>query len=327
MSALCAMLPAQHTRAADSELATFHDWIRSLTSTSHLTFDAVNMLIDRQFLIRHNSPCTRCNRELRLVNVARQRDGIVWQCSGTGHHQTIALSVGSFFFKRKQSIIEWFLIIRMLEMKHSFTQIADALTHDHHIIRNCWIALIERMELWLDTNVFDAEYVFGRWEQVEIDECCINWRAPKRDIDWSSDDTAGGSGDWIIGMISRDQHSMIIFAVDDRTADSLIEPIEDLIQPGATLLTDALSTYNALNTHYDHHDINKRVDGFAQRQSCDRHHSINIHVNRCEAMWSQFRNYARQRRINTAGDATYLCIEYMHKFYVHHFCDALKVEM
>jgi hypothetical protein len=327
MSAACSLIPARHSRAADARLVELHDWIRGLTVTSRLSLTDVDRLIDHRFLHRQELSCATCHSAMELATWHETPNYVTWRCPTAGCRNTHTVTTDSFFHRHHVSIIQMFMIARMLESRHSFTQIAREVDLTRETVRAIWIEMIDRMQAWLDAHLFNADYVFGRWDQIEIDEAMVKWKAPDRKRPWVSGDSQANRGDWIVGMISRVDRRIVIQCIEDRTRESLIEPIQEALQRGATVITDALVTYDALDTDYDHHTINKRVDGFAQVQSCERHRSLNVHVNHCESLWSKVRDYARQRHINRRADAPYLCIEFMFNYYNRHLCDALKVDM
>lgn len=185
--------------------------------------------------------------------------------------------------------------------------------------------MIGSMKQWLEANLADAEYLFGRWDQVEIDEVHMRWTGHQPNWSWiTSDSHQSDEGAWILGLINRAQHRCWLLCVEDRSKRPLIEPIKKLVAPGAVILTNALPTYSLLDTQNRHLVINKRVDGFARIQLDTAGHQPNVNVNHCEAMWSRVRELARTRCINTPADAQYLCIEFMYKFYHNHICETLN---
>jgi hypothetical protein len=61
------------------------------------------------------------------------------------------------------------------ECQDSFKQIEQECHYTAKSIRKFWLILIDKMKHWLDVNIFNAEFVFGDWDMVEVDELNINF--------------------------------------------------------------------------------------------------------------------------------------------------------
>jgi hypothetical protein len=126
-------------------------------------------------------------------------------------------------------------------------------------------------------------------------------------------------------MINRTRTRCFILCVTDRTASSLVEPIEDMVEEGAPVFSDALGVYHHLDGTYRHWMINKKKEGFARRAHGERGETVNVHVNNIESLWSKVRDLARQRHLNSSADAPYLCIEFMYRFYHDDLYELIQV--
>jgi hypothetical protein len=210
----------------------------------------------------------------------------------------------------------------MLDRNIPFSTIAKEIEISSKMVRGVYIDINNNMRQWLNDHIFDSEFVFQKFQSVEIDEAYIKWT-------WHSTvtsmllDPAEDEGDWILGMISRDRRKVWVYPIKDRTKENLIDPIIDITEKETTVQTDALSTYNLLDKDYIHFTINKKQEGFSQK---DPSTGILKTVNHCECVWKHLRQLARDRHMNNPDDVVYICIEYMHKFYHRSIFDSIKVQ-
>lgn len=324
MSARILHEPAHITRQQTARTNAIRALIDRLTLAASLTVADVENLIQSGFLRPKQENCDHCGGELRLAADSRCGDKVAWRCQSTQCRRTLSIRAGSWFSGSKVTIIQRLLLIRKIELGLSFHQIEQEGIINHHAARQIWLGVVARMETWLDANIFACEFVFGTHELIEVDECYVHWKGPRYDLAFLDDEKAAPDGKWILGMINRSRSCCWLLPIEDRMRASIIEPIEDVVAPGAIILTDALNVYDVLNAQFDHHVINKKQDGFAQLQSCRHIGQLNVNVNHCESLWKDFRLLARNRHLTHCKDVPALCIEFMYKFFHAEFHEAIK---
>ncbi len=322
-----ALQPAHLTRRQQQSTAQLLSLISSFTRDSRLNPSSVQLLIEHGYLLPFTDPCEHCGHPMRLGTLRSAIDGVVWHCSYSRCCSRVTIRQFSWFADRGASIPAWFVLLRLLAVKCSFAQIAPEVGMCENTIREVWKELTDRMQLWLDAHIFDAEYVFGKREQLEIDEAYIKWKGVKHEWSWIDDESSQENGDWVFGMINRTATRCWILCVTYRTADSLCEPVYDVVEPGTTVFTDALGVYHNLAGTYHHYVINKKKEGFARHERKESGKDVHVHVNHIESLWSKVRDLARQRHINSSADAPRLCIEFMYRFYNPTLCDLLKLNV
>jgi transposase-like protein len=112
-------------------------------------------------------------------------------------------------------------------------------------------------------------------EEIEIDEMIEDW----------NDGTEHGSA--FFTMCSRQTGKVHIEAVRDKAGGSLLPIIDQHIQIGATIISDAWTAYKVLSQRgYQHKVINKKQDGFCRTEEKT---NIKIHVNRVENLHAYIR--------------------------------------
>ena len=52
---------------------------------------------------------------------------------------------------------------------------------------------------------------------------------------------------WVLGGVCRETNACFLFAVDDRTQQTLHEAIKETILPGSRIITDCFPSYNGLS--------------------------------------------------------------------------------
>lgn len=217
-------------------------------------------------------------------------------------------------------------MLKLLSAKASFSFIAGQTSISHSHLREIYVCLTQRMGEYLDAFVFDRDPLFEINDEVEIDEAYMHWRHRIVDLDWGRPEESQ-TGDWVVGLISRPREGihqrLRLFCARGRKKSHLIPEIEDSIESGARVFTDALSTYKVLKDDYRLFVINKKEEGFSKIIHPYRVGEINVNVNTIEGQWRWLRSLARKRGLNNPSDVPYLCIEYMYNFYGFSWFDLL----
>jgi transposase-like protein len=176
---------------------------------------------------------------------------------------------------------------------------------------------------FLEFSLFNVNYVFTKGMEVEIDEAYMWWTGAEYDVAWE-DVTEHEGGKWVVGIIDSGRTRLYLYCVEGRTVEDIIEVIEDVIEPGTTIHTDALNTYDALDENYSHYVINKKQEGFSKWISPAPRGWINVCVNNIEETWKDLRSLSHRRMLNRPADVPMLCIEFMYRWHELSWYDLIK---
>ena len=212
---------------------------------------------------------------------------------------------------KKKSIPTLFSILRKMSLLNSYLSIEIESHVAYNTIQSIEKDLTRRMDKWL-TDHISFEPMFFKNETVQIDEAKIKWEANGPDFAFENDGEHKEKGEWILGLINSMGNKVYFQCVKDRSAQSLLDPIEDQVERDATIYTDALSTYQGLHKKYTHKIINKQLNGFC---SCRDFPGTHINVNQIECQWKHLRAFLRERHIIHPSSVPSALIQYMFKFY------------
>ena len=123
----------------------------------------------------------------------------------------------------------------------------------------------------------------GEGEVVEIDESKFG-----RKRKYAKGTVRNKEGPWIFGMIERLKGRVFIFAVPNRTRETLQPYITDHIKEGSTICSDEFSTYcNLTDLGYVHKTVNHSVEFVADDGT---------HTNTIEGFWGNCKQHFKQIR-------------------------------
>ena len=131
-------------------------------------------------------------------------------------------------------------------------------------------------------------------------------------------------GLWIFGAVNRDKTVLYMECVDSRKTEDLIPLIHLIVEPDATIISDALSTYKQLKNTYTYYVINKEKEGFSRQTADENGHTFTITVNHIENRWRWLRQMYREEHKHHAQYSERVLDEAMYRFYKHSWLDLVK---
>jgi hypothetical protein len=283
-----------------------------------LTIPSIHDLQRMHLLAPPPSPCD-CGAALTLCTSTRGVDKHEYRCPTHGSRTHRSIRQGSWFYHRTRSISTYIIAVRMLSSGLSQHHIAEETQLHPHTLHALYRELVDGMVVALHDHVYRGDQpLFPCHSIVEVDETHMRWRGALLTGEWEEVQEHEG-GVWVLGIISRKEESrgqdVMLFCVEGRSREDLVELIEEHVEPHTLICSDALAAYTALSENYRHHVINKAVEGFA-RQGWDRMRGhFTVTVNTCERMWGRLRELGRQRRLNRPSDVPLLCTEFEFRHY------------
>jgi hypothetical protein len=295
-------------------------YLQSFTIEHELSLTDIQLLQSHNYLSNTPIQCKQHKQELTFCERRAAPDGWEYRCSKCPTDSSISLRTNTMLFNKKYSFPQLITIIRLMENKASWSIIAKEAQLSKRTVSRIYDQLVTRMQKKLDTILFTNEYIFDKNSNIQIDEAKVKWQGDTMEYCFS-DRVEQENGDWILGIADKTSDKVYFSCITDRKANSIIEVIEDVVEHGATITTDALSTYEVLNQNYTHLVINKKRDGFC---SCKHYPGTHINVNYCECHWCQLRKLAHLKSITHPQHVPHLVIEYMFRSYNCNFFDIIK---
>ena len=233
--------------------------------------------------------CPTCGRK-DVTFLAKQKK---WQCKSAHQRRQFSVKVGTIFEDSPLGLDKWLMTVWMITNCKNGISSYEV----HRAIgvtqKTAWF-MIHRIRLAMQTGSF-AKPLSG---SVEVDETFIGGKARNMHRSVKARRLKGATGFEgkmaVMGLLER--HGEVRTVVIPNTKrKSLRSAINTHVEPGSIVYSDALRSYNDLNTDYIHSVINhaeKYVDG-------------QIHTNGVENFWSLLKRAIR---------GTYVSVEPFHLF-------------
>ena len=189
----------------------------------------------------------------------------------------------------------------------------------NHTVHSVWLKLGDRVSRYM----YSHPVLFDKDETVEVDETREIWTIDDP-LPYTTEITEG-KGEWVLGLRSRFNDKVFLRPIEDRTTASVVDPILAHVELGATIISDALSSYQELTPDgYRHYTINKAQEGFSRYQA---HTGFDekVNVNSIEATWGQFRKYLNRHHKYGGRHVFYVCNYYMYDLLFDSYVNAIKL--
>lgn len=119
--------------------------------------------------------------------------------------------------------------------------------------------------------------VLGKCNAVQIDESLIGGKKKYHRGSHHQHEI-----DWVFGMIEENTNLCVMWVVDDRKKETLVNLIKQHIYPGATIKSDQFASYKSLTAEGFHHQsVNHSVE-FVTKDG--------VHTQNIEALWSRLKS-------------------------------------
>jgi hypothetical protein len=281
------------------------------------------MLLDRfHFLHITDRVCPKHHSPLTPHTRADIGDGWELRCDPCGYRNHVSIRADSYFSRAHLSVPTILCLLRDMYWCHSDEAIRWAARVDQSTLHDYYIDMTNRMHDWLYANPFKGVPLFNGDEVVEINELYKHHTIP-----FAIGQYLGGElseGVWVFGAVNRDKTVLYYECIESRKATDLIPLIHLLVEPGATIISDALSTYKQLKKDYTYYVINKEKDGFSRETTDENGHPFTVTVNHIENRWRWLRQLYRETHKIHAQYTQRILDEAMYRFYQHPWLDLVK---
>lgn len=229
--------------------------------------------------------CIHCDQICRLNKRSSKSDGFTFRCKN-GHE--FGMRKYSFFEGSSFDIRDLIVFIKAYLEGSSLHQISKFTNMDYKNTSVNWASYIR--ELF-------CEYVYRAYQnvtlegEIEIDESLFG-----RKIKYNRGNPTG-TRIWIFGMVERASNKLILYPVDDRSAQTLIPIIQKHVRPGSRIYSDSWAAYFKLNeVGYEHFSVVHKTSFNQKYVNTQTGEEVSCCTNRIEGAWKISKDHFR--RIN-----------------------------
>lgn len=233
--------------------------------------------VAHDFMVRMRWPngvrCPHCQSDkVKFTKTKGDKPRRLWNCHGCKKQFTA--KVGTIFEDSPIGFDKWLPAIWLaVNAKNGISscELARALGVTQ---KSAWF-MLHRIRYSLKTGTI--EKLSG---EVEADETFIGGKAHNMHKSKRAKLTGTGGADKAIVMGILERNGRVVAGViPDTKRETLQAKIWQHVEPGSTLLTDSLHSYNGLNSHYAHHTVDHAV--------C--YGKAEVHTNNIEGFWNLFK--------------------------------------
>ena len=238
-------------------------------------------------LLASDIACPVCGKSCKLNKRSRGLDSFSFRCS---KHSGVEISMRkhSFFEGSSYNIRDLCIFIKEYLEGHTLLQCALATGMDYRHTAVDWASFIREMFCEYTFNMYNMTQFEG---EVEIDESLFG-----RKIKYNKGEPKGHRI-WIFGIIHRQSNKLIIYPVNDRSADTLIPIIQRHVAPSSTIYSDSWAAYLKLNdVGYEHYSVCHKTTFKQSYKNVETGEIIHCHTNKIEGAWKHCKDHFR--RIN-----------------------------
>jgi transposase-like protein len=231
--------------------------------------------------------CPRCGSD----NVGFVKSRRIWQCKTRHDHAQFTLKTGTIFEDSPITLDKWLLAMWMLANCKNGISSYEISRATGISQKSTWF-MLQRIRLAMQGN--NAGKLGG---EVEVDETFIGGKARNMHKDKRArviTGTGGKDKEIAMGMVERGGE-VRVFHVDNRRKKALQSNIREHVEAGAAIFSDALKSYDGLETEYQHAVIDHAVE----------YVNGNVHTNTMENFWSLLKR---------GLGGTYISVEPFHLF-------------
>ena len=213
--------------------------------------------------------CPHCQHD----TIYTFNDGKRYRCAKCKKDFTVI--TGTVFGETKLPLQKWFIAIYLLSTTSKGISSVQLAKH---------VGVTQKTGWYMDHRIRKAMKERGGklFGTVEVDETYVGGESANMHKDKRAQIIAGGTGSTgkaiLMGMLERNGR-VIAGVVPDTKRETLQSKIWQHVEPGSTVFTDALRSYNGLNRQYAHETVDHAIC-YAKDE---------LHTNSIESFWALFK--------------------------------------
>ncbi|CAG2192718.1 unnamed protein product [Mytilus edulis] len=130
---------------------------------------------------------------------------------------------------------------------HTLLQCSKSANMDYKNTSVYWASYIRELFCQYVSTIYDYTEFEG---EVELDESLFG-----RKVKYHRGNPSG-LRIWIFGIVERSTNRIVLYPVDDRSANTLVPLIQKHVKPGSRIFSDSWAAYNTLNDiGYEHFSV------------------------------------------------------------------------
>ena len=240
----------------------------------HFNSDSVCREYLESILWNGTPVCPHCGN---IGQAYKLKDGKTYKCKEKLCAKKFTVTVGTIFDNTKIPLPKWFAAMYLVT-SHKKGISSCQLAKDIEITqKSAWFVLgriREMLKIEIDIQVTSL---------VEIDETYVGGKAKNKHKverkELLKNGTGGANKSMVFGILERGG-SVQTFIVKNPNGETLKPLIRDMVEKGATIVTDSHGAYTGLNADYIHEIVNHTKDEYVRGQ---------FHTNSIEGFWSQLK--------------------------------------
>ncbi|CAG2198649.1 unnamed protein product [Mytilus edulis] len=144
----------------------------------------------------------------------------------------------SFFEGSSFNIRDIIVFIKYYLECHTLLQCSKSANMDYKNTSVNWASYIRELFCQYVSTIYDYTEFEG---EVELDESLFG-----RKVKYHRGNSSG-LRIWIFGIVERSTNRIVLYPVDDRSANTLVPLIQKHVKPGSRIFSDSWAAYNTLN--------------------------------------------------------------------------------
>lgn len=188
-----------------------------------------------------------CHGVLKITHDSNQKFNCRVICPICGQQKSIFYT--SFMTRSKLPVNKCLHLLYCWAMKESCESTAYQVHVNPDTVTNFFQCFRDACVFWVE--YFSNTQIGGPGKTVEIDESLMVKR--KHNVGRF----VGNMDQWIFGGICREDGTRFVVQVPDRTSVTLLQEIQDHIDPASNIISDSFRSYNCLTSFgYNHQTVN-----------------------------------------------------------------------
>jgi len=229
--------------------------------------------------------CQNCQRNMSLQQrnkKTRKTEQKVWRCK----HREVSVRNHSFFSKSHLTLSDIFMVVSHYLECLSLWRLALKCNISHQNRALTWTSYIREV---MKNFVEDSMKTMKIRGHIEIDESAFGHRNKYHR------GAQRGNQVWVFGMVERDSNRLILYPVEQRSADTLIPIIKRHVEEGSIIFSDSWAAYVSLNDeNYNHYTVCHTTSFQQVYKNTITGERIDVNTNMIEGAWFHAKKHVQK---------------------------------